>query len=125
MKEYKKSTIKELRKIMSDRGIGYMSGWTKGVLIKRLEEEDKKGVFTPDSQLNIFEIQLTSLKLEAKDLKEDNDVMAEKQKRALELNNTYAKQKAKNNKRLSDIEAQEKFIRAQKKSVEDALNPDW
>ena len=41
MTDYNKRTIKELRVEMTKKGVGYMSNWTKPVLIKRLEEEDK------------------------------------------------------------------------------------
>ena len=125
MKEYKKNTIKELRAIMTKRGMGYMSNWTKPVLIKRLEEEDAKGMFRPDAQMELFNVQLTSLELETKDIIQDNKELSEKQQRALELNNKYAKAKSKNNDRLKEIEAQRKFILTQKKSVEDALDPNW
>ena len=39
-KELNKMTIKELRQVMTDNDIGYMSNWTKPVLIKRLEEHE-------------------------------------------------------------------------------------
>ena len=38
----KKNSIKELRKEMDERSVGYMTNWTKPVLIKRLEEEDER-----------------------------------------------------------------------------------
>ena len=125
MKEYKKKTIKQLREEMNRRSIGYMSNWTKPVLIKRLEEEDAKSMFRPDAQMELFNVQLTSLELETKDIIQDNKELSEKQQRALELNNQYAKAKSKNNDRLKEIEAQRKFILTQKKSVEDALDPNW
>tara|TARA_R110002020_G_scaffold470823_1_gene697010 strand:- start:511 stop:912 length:402 start_codon:yes stop_codon:yes gene_type:complete len=37
----KKSTIAQLRKELSNNDIGYMANWTKPVLIRRLEENDK------------------------------------------------------------------------------------
>ena len=38
----KKKTIKDLRKEMDERGIGYMTNWSKQVLLKRLIEEDER-----------------------------------------------------------------------------------
>jgi len=38
----KKNSIKEIKKEMDERGVGYMSNWSKNVLIKRLEEEDER-----------------------------------------------------------------------------------
>ena len=38
----KKKTVKDLRKEMDERGIGYMTNWTKQVLLKRLIEEDER-----------------------------------------------------------------------------------
>jgi len=37
----KKSTVAQLRKELSNNDIGYMANWTKPVLIRRLEENDK------------------------------------------------------------------------------------
>ena len=38
----KKKTVKDLRKEMDERGIGYMTNWSKQVLLKRLIEEDER-----------------------------------------------------------------------------------
>ena len=38
----KKKTVKDLRKEMDERGIGYMTNWSKQVLLKRLTEEDER-----------------------------------------------------------------------------------
>ena len=38
----KKKTVKLLRKEMDERGIGYMTNWSKQVLLKRLIEEDER-----------------------------------------------------------------------------------
>ena len=38
----KKKTVKDLRKEMDERGIGYMTNWSKQVLLKRLMEEDER-----------------------------------------------------------------------------------
>lgn len=38
----KKKTVKQLRKEMDERGIGYMTNWSKQVLLKRLIEEDER-----------------------------------------------------------------------------------
>jgi len=38
----KKKTAKDLRKEMDERGIGYMTNWSKQVLLKRLIEEDER-----------------------------------------------------------------------------------
>ena len=125
MTEYKKNTIKQLRGMMTKRGIGYMSGWTKGVLIKRLEEEDKKGIYTPDSQLEQIGMMLESFKIETKDLEREMIDHTTKQKELLEENNALARKKESIKNRLHEIEAHEKFIRMQRQSIEDDLNPDW
>ena len=38
----KKKTVKDLKKEMYERGIGYMTNWSKQVLLKRLIEEDER-----------------------------------------------------------------------------------
>tara|TARA_A100000172_G_scaffold63391_3_gene42803 strand:- start:2579 stop:3058 length:480 start_codon:yes stop_codon:yes gene_type:complete len=38
----KKKTVKDLRSEMDERGIGYMTNWSKQVLLKRLIEEDER-----------------------------------------------------------------------------------
>ena len=38
----KKKTVKDLKKEMDERGIGYMTNWSKQVLLKRLIEEDER-----------------------------------------------------------------------------------
>tara|TARA_Y100001972_G_C7400286_1_gene208234 strand:- start:40 stop:444 length:405 start_codon:yes stop_codon:yes gene_type:complete len=38
----KKKTVKDLKKEMDERGIGYMTNWSKQVLLKRLMEEDER-----------------------------------------------------------------------------------
>ena len=38
----KKKTVKDLKKEMDERGIGYMTNWSKKVLLKRLIEEDER-----------------------------------------------------------------------------------
>ena len=125
MKEYKKKTIKQLREEMNGRSIGYMSNWTKPVLIKRLMEEEKKGKYQPDAQLEQFKMMYKSLELEYAELKRDFDELGNKQTRLLELNNEYAKQKASIKERMKDIEANQKFLDSQRQSIVDDLDPDW
>jgi|TARA_Y100000310_G_C20003100_1_gene499468 hypothetical protein len=43
-RDRKALTVTQLRKEMKDRNIGYMSNWTKNVLMKRLDEEDRRDV---------------------------------------------------------------------------------
>ena len=125
IKEYKKKTIKQLREEMTKRNIGYMSGWSKMVLIKRLMEEDKKGKYQPDAQLEQFKIMFKSLELEYEELQRDFNELGDKQTRLLELNNEYAKQKASIKERMKDIEANKKFLNTQRQSIIDDLDPDW
>jgi len=125
MKEYKKCKIPELRIEMKRRKIGYMSNWTKPVLIKRLEEEDRKGKYQPDEQLEHLNIMLTSLKLETSDLQKEFDDLSREQTKVLELNNVYARKKASIQKRILAIEANRIFVDNQKKSILDDLDPDW
>ena len=110
---------------MNGRSIGYMSNWTKPVLIKRLMEEDKKGKYQPDAQLEQFKMMYKSLELEYAELKRDFDELGNKQTRLLELNNEYAKQKASIKERMKDIEANQKFLDSQRQSIVDDLDPDW
>ena len=60
----KKMNKTELFKECDRRGVGYMSNWTKPMLISRLKEEDKKDevVYKPVEIWNDMHIKLNNLK---------------------------------------------------------------
>ena len=84
----KTKTISELRKELDSKNVGYMSNWTKPVLINRLEEEDKwakykanqdDAVMAYESELDRYEIIDNELGKEIQELDEKrNKLVREK-----------------------------------------------
>jgi len=82
----KKLTIKQLRQEMTKNDIGYMSNWTKPVLLKRLKEHDEilDKEFNQMDAMRSFEDQLEDCKREYEKLGVEMTSLAE-QKNAVAI----------------------------------------
>ena len=84
----KKLTIPQLRKELTKNDIGYMSNWTKPVLIKRLEEHDKWLDYQAN-QLDAFQ----SFKDKRENLKEQADELLKEMEVLNDAKNQLAKRR--------------------------------
>jgi len=84
----KKLTIPQLRQELTDNDIGYMSNWTKPVLLRRLEEHDKWLDYQAN-QLDAFE----SFKQKRYILKKQSDDLQEEMASLNDQKNAVAKRR--------------------------------
>ena len=87
-KKRKKLTIPQLRKELTANNIGYMSNWTKPVLLRRLEENDKWLDYQAN-QLDAFQ----SFKDKRNILKEQSDDLLKEMENLNNQKNEIAKRR--------------------------------